>query len=492
MSGPLFNLPLAGERWPSKLSQKMVSRSNLKRIFTFIFSCLCVLGATYQVSQITSAYLRYNTTSMLEIIPATAYHPQTMIFCARYTDILNFTEIREDSAGKNRTNWKRTTDADGVRRIQHQLTIKEIFHFTPHPAEVIESATVRKSKSFEQHSCNTTDCYTFFQTSKFVYLEYVCYSFRPLYIDKPMSYHSVSTTPSSAGQIFFIQFTHLLNQTRIYKVCFEKLYALPYQSLPISPLKKRSIKGDEDHHHHQEQFDQEYNSLIASTSKLSTDLLPRPYDTECLEYQENGIFSRAQCIQSCMNATIYKILHKIPFSVIVNKSIDEYMVSYLDTLDDQVTGYLFAAENQCRQVCHQPDCHSVLTFTAVAEEAGHDLQITLVLSTAPFTKITTMAQIFFLEFLTAAMSSVSTWTGIAIISFNPFSMYASLSKFTGHFKFKNELSSRTNRTYPLRVQLPKQFDPYSFYFDPLQVKRNSHAAEVGRLMAKNRILHQLY
>lgn len=481
-----------------------IKKITLRRFSFLIFTCLCFLGATYQVSQLTSSYLLYNTTRLLEIIPATANEPETLFFCVRYTDLLNFTAIRATGGENNRSEWIRTNDAEGIRRYQKFLKISEIFTFTPETDDVVDYATVRKEKSFEQIDCNASDCYNLFHLNKFVYLEYICYSFRPLFFKKSMSYHSIAVTPSSAGRIFSIRFTELFNHTRIYKICFDKLYGLPYQSLPIATLKKRSII-DEDKSHRKgvdlsdkEAFEQEYNSLVASTSKLSTDLLPRPYDTQCMYYEDKGITSRAQCIQNCMNSSVFNILHKVPFSIIINKSIDEFMVSYLDTLDETVTNALFSSEKSCRLVCHSPDCHSILTFTNVQEEAGHELEINLVLSTTPYTKITAIPSIVFIDFLTAAMSAVSTWTGLAIVSLNPVTLYTVLSRYNWFSKsqvdpiyFKNKRTFYPRRQEVSRVTYNPYFESNPYYFaDPWLYKKNN--LEVGRLKAKNRLLHQLY
>lgn len=476
----------------------LLNGPNRRQVFALLFSVLCVIGAFFQVSQLAFSYFQYQTTSVVEIVTGTSYKPQTLNMCIRYTDILNYSAIRETNT--SRSDWERTTEPAVVREMQQSLSAREIFLYTPEPRETITSAKFRRANSFEQHSCNSSDCYSLFYTGKYIYLEYICYFFRPL-INQSMSSHSISVTPSAAGQIFSIKLKSVFNDSIIYRICFDALDSLPYQALPLAPVKKRSTNSDSEQKsgNGSHQHPQLFNSIITSFNQLRTDLLPPPYDTQCEYYTRRDFISRAHCIQDCMNSSVYDAMKKVPFSVIVNRSIDAHILSYHDLSENHVTAQLLLFENSCRSKCSRLDCHSILTLTEVHEEAGDEITVFLHLSSAPFTKITALKQIELVEFLASAMSSFSTWTGIAIISFNPIAFYYTVKCYIERNRSQVKNARIQQKRDHVRDQLRQLSDSYSngsMLQKPVYLATSyispEHNVEVARLMAKNRIMHQLY
>lgn len=409
------------------------------RLLDWFFSSLCVVGAIVQIHHIAKIYFAYGTSSTIEIKIPGIINLDTFSICIRYTDILNYEQIQLDNS--SRADWKLTTTADGIRKYQNELKLDELFRYTPNKTNLIEQITFRRHGSYELNTCNGIDCLGNFSVERFVYLEYICYSITPLYLNETFSYQSLALTPSAPGEIFKVQFADSMKKSELMKSLSHKPHVLPYVGLPITPVKRRAYNILND--------TAKYNYFTSSTVKLVVNKLPPPHETLCRNYSLLDFTSRIQAIQDCIKTNVYSKLHKVPFSYIVLDSmtseLNKNLVSYIDTVDPKVTSLLFESERICMAKYRNDDCHLETSFTSTESNTGELFEIRLVTPSTPFTTINTAQQTNFIEFITVVMSTASTWTGLAIISFNPVSIFFTLKdKFNLILRLmkKNSISRR--------------------------------------------------
>lgn len=80
---------------------------------------------------------------------------------------------------------------------------------------------------------------------------------------------------------------------------------------------------------------------------------------------------------------------------------------------------LFQFENECMNINKRDDCLSEISLTDTRSVTYDKFKLSLYTAYSPSTEIRTIRQTDFVEFLTVVMSTVSTWSGLEIISLNP-------------------------------------------------------------------------
>lgn len=396
----------------SSLTSELSSKSRKLKLFNWFFSFICFIGAIYQISHIARIYFQYKTSSKIAIAIPRQHKLGPFSTCVRFTDILDYGRIQKDHPG--RSEWKLTATAEGIRTYQKELTIKEIFNYTPKGESIINSMEFRRQNSYKLNLCNASDCLNYFEVNKFVYLEYVCYTITPKFINETLTYESLTISPSAPGEIFSLKLSPSMKKSESMKLLSHNT-PTPYVTLPIVPVKKRvySIETDT----------AKYNSFVCSAVKLNVTRLEPPYETQCVHYPH----SRQMEIQKCIRSLVYPVLKKIPFSFIVNDStLDDFLVSYMDTENETTTKLLFSAEHECMAKFSATDCNEEVSFTTSEAHLSEHFEVTLVTATSPFTDINSIKQTNLVEFITVVMSTASTWTGLAIVSFNPVLLFFTL------------------------------------------------------------------
>lgn len=176
-----------------------------------------------------------------------------------------------------------------------------------------------------------------------------------------------------------------------------------------------------------------YNMYVNYQIRLTVELLKPPFETMCRMYREVGIDSDADCVQQCIRKRTMERYHMIPFGVIVNDTLKGEeegvkMMSYNNVVANQLFGrqQLEISEDCTSHVCKRRDCQVRTAITSTTELMDMDVRVIglrLNVPSDPSILVTTSPTLNLVEFLTYAMSCVSTWTGLSIISLEPVSLY---------------------------------------------------------------------
>ena len=195
--------------------------------------------------------------------------------CSRFVDHLDYEQIARDS--KSRSSWHHSNQVDWIRKYQHELTINEIFKYTPEVNTTLSRVIFRENESYVNIEYSGHEVYDHFKVTKYLYLEYICYKFTSRKkID--VSYSSLSVTPVSSGLVYELTFNTTLESAEMLKVVINSESNYPYQSLQVSPLLRRNYQI--------ETKTAQYNVFRSFTTTLRVLNLPPPYETNCLDYKK--------------------------------------------------------------------------------------------------------------------------------------------------------------------------------------------------------------
>ena len=386
----------------------MTSESRSLRVSCSIYAVTCFIGLIVQSSYIIKLYSEYKVSTTISVTVPEKLEPKPLTMCIRYTDILDFNKLNRHK----RTNWSLSSNVDDVRKYQHELTIEEVFNFTPKAESVVSGVRFRNDSKYFLYEFNDIvrplDPFAFFELYKFLYLEYVCYAFKPKF-QFQLPYRSLSETTVAPGFIYWIIFKNL-DLASLIKV---SIYgsSLPRRSLMFIPVSTRiSDKG----------LEPQFNITTGYLTSLEMFSLEPPYETKCFNYSTMGVEHDLECTQRCVEKKTKEVLGKMPFSTLILNASDLKIVSYIDLNNASISSKVAEIEHNCSsQECSRWPCEYIVRFTHMTTIPGKPFRFEEMTPIASSMEIKSKEAFAFVEFLTYLLSVIATWTGLSIMSFNP-------------------------------------------------------------------------
>ena len=80
-------------------------------------------------------------------------------------------------------------------------------------------------------------------------------------------------------------------------------------------------------------------------------LLPKPYWTDCLDYQTVEYESQEGCIDKCVTKECLKINQKVPFTAVQTDAIDKLHVSISDNEKEEFAKQMAQLKQECSKMC---------------------------------------------------------------------------------------------------------------------------------------------
>lgn len=386
-----------------------------KKVITAVFMLACFTGLMWQVVLISQMYFAYKVNTRISIEVPDDTQPVATSLCIRFTDILEFDRL---NAGTGR-NWSYSLVGSDIQKYQDELTVRQIFEYTPATNNTIDHIMLRDNDSYDRIKATDRRLYDYFHVMKYINLEHVCYRFR-MKRAKIKSYSFYSVTPTAPGVIYEIYLSQALRRADPIKVCMHDQDTLPYRSLKIEPVIWRQFSAASQR--------SDYSMFISYQMRLASHLLPSPYETHCYDYSPTFV-SDAHCVQECVMRESVKEFGLVPFSpLITDASINRTMISVIDLRNKTLVRKLLEMEKICSQrTCLKKQCNMATSMTMTQSLSASEFGIKAIVPSQPWVTVTSAPTLNIVEFLTYIMSTISTWTGISIISFMP-SKLAKLSR----------------------------------------------------------------
>lgn len=380
----------------------MAPNSNRVRIWNAVFNILCILGCSYQLSNLFTEYLRYDSITKVKFYSPKYVSFSVLHFCFRYLDdAINWTGLEERYGNK----YPHVTDEDEDNWL-NIMTIKDIFDLTPN-AE-IGSCSYRSPPGHRVISHGEDDC-SIFKLSKYVVQQYVCYVIETPGMKRKMEFKYIYSSLTMERMLFeFKYFGKLADATKIRPTLTLDQY--PYLSNQYSP--GYYLAKDED------------SSLLISCSLFRNLFLGYPFDSFACSANISDYFL---CFESCMKNMSMTHINRLPYSVHHREPIDAKLISRTLIKNDSVQEFLSDWSVKCRSSCPQRPCKYSYCLTSghvddvIKGTDGHRMgsSIRVETTTFPDVDVSYLAFMTLLDLFTYVSSSFGIWFGMVIITLNP-------------------------------------------------------------------------
>ena len=376
---------------------------NDKDICSHFFSLICLSGFIFQVYQVCDLYFRFQTTSKTEFEFREIEDYPTIMYCPRFTDLLNRTNYKEYGIG--------STPIKNLDELDHELntlSIQNISELTPNESDTMQGCQVRDENISGPLFRNAKECNKFFMVTKSVNGEKVCYTFMPR-VRRNYSVGDVASSRLYAGVIYQVFLRPSLAQSVIgYFITYFEDSAFNRDPLNSRLYQARVVNTAT--------FNRSTFAIIGETVTIKR--LPPPFDTKCVEGHQRGA-----CYEVCL-IDKFSVIKKIPWSGFHRDKIVMKMPTSKDFDNENTRRLIFNSFQECHGLCKlKSECETSFGRTTVQEFEDRTLVENFVLMAmipaGPHLNLYAVPFLNLIEFVVQVGSCFGVWFGLAIISFNP-------------------------------------------------------------------------
>ena len=352
--------------------------------------------------------------------------------------IFDYEGIRK-STGDNWTYNGIISKQQSWAELLHDLTVEQMFKFTPEENDVVDQVIFTNSSLSNKITVQGNDAKKLVKVDKYLYMLYACY--RISFIgDKPLTLKHFASSLASAGLIRFYKFSESFKRSNAVKFVVAPVDKIPLRGLVISPYIFREYNDT--------LKEAKYGYFVSHHYSMEVELLEYPFETFCYNYTTIGFKEEMQCTESCVINKTWDRFKKLPFTAAITVSSKNKMLSEIDLKDaDNSRDFLKIQSDCANKQCSRPSCRDTQYFTVTQSFSRPffkwkhiiPLQISFIVASRP--------QLTLVELITYVLGTISTWTGLSIISMNPFDFATQI--------WKKALRQKTTRV------IEKHFIPVS-------------------------------
>jgi hypothetical protein len=337
--------------------------------------------------------------------------PLAVSICVRLENLLDFEALNED-LGKNWTYESASNDDMLICTIQNELSVRQMFNYTPREDEIIENLVVRKTVADgDVMLSDQKDIKKATNVRKYLYMGFICYKIM-IINDQPLSLRRLVASLDSSGMIRFIKFSQKMKMSNVVKITLGNFNSLPFRGLMVTPYTFRTYNSTTDQ--------ALLNYFVSNHYTMTIESLEDPYETQCFNYRSMKMINEIECIESCIRNRTEQKTGKLPFTTLVQEPSEKKVLNQLDLIHPHINNIFQKINQECALgKCARPSCFDsqVITHTSSYERSNFSWKH--VVPTQTSFLIVSRPQLSAVEFITYLLGAVSTWTGISIISMNP-------------------------------------------------------------------------
>ena len=387
----------------------------LSSVINLLFAAACIIGCLAQTIEICNTYFAYRTYSTV-FLRDTSYHRYripSLSLCFPVRGMINVFRYQNYSI-----NQRPAITPANIAYHQNiaDLSVKEIFHQTPDPIDILDFCQFRnESLGFLSHYPKNL-CLERLTITKGVTGSHICYITNPMDDDDTYVMKDASYSLRSSKEIYNI-FLKMDVKQAIYATAAVFTYETPHFKLPSL---SRNFGAQ------LSLFDTtiENNNFFMKNSWVAYRFMPFPYDTNCdnssLESYES--VETYTCFRRCLLKK-YKEIDRVPFSEIVtNPNNTLKSLGLKDMENETVKKFVEKTEQFCQNQCTRNPCFLFYTFTSISKHSHENLKsilISLITSSYISLDITFTPVMTIVEFIQFLCNPVTIWLGFSIISLHP-------------------------------------------------------------------------
>ena len=400
-----------------------------------IFILFCISGMCYHQYFIVQQYLQYKVNTAIGIYIPNRIDSPSLTFCFT-SHVLNLTQLNMDTE----SNWTTTSDYDEL--IQNN-TAFNLFKSMPDPRNVV------KLLQYSYVPLNVSNL----NITRFFFGWSICYNIPKLYLEESSGLFVKDA--SIKGQIGYLELNTILSKTVGIRFAFGVHDVIPYRGIIMSRYFNRHAGGTG--------RSEVLYSWNAHYYAIEMRRLPSPYETQCFDYKTTGIRDDVECVFKCFLKAGIQKLKAIPSPTFVLHSLNYTTADYGDR---KMWKQMLQMRKDCEKQCWKPPCNDTQIVTLANDgvpyyenssmlDDSESITFSHEAPGFPFFNVNSRPAQSTVDLFLFIFSTISTWTGVSIVSMNPLRFFHSLhltrgSSTTGVWIIPNRrMRERHNRLSPL-------------------------------------------
>ena len=376
-----------------------------------LFKVTCLMGLSWQLFELSTEYFKYKVNSRTTVFIPEQVEDKSMGICIPVVYSIDYKKFNTEL----QSNW--TPDEFDRKEMILNLSIHEIYNYTYDAENILYN--VDYWEDVWGGSPNRTNLSSIMDMQKYFFRSFICYlySVRSL---KPLSVHWLT-----GSYVVYLAFGKQISETPSFRLFVAAKARIPFRETIEARYISRGSSPTK------------LDNFQSSHYTIREQLLPPPFETDCFIYSELNFTNSIECTESCMVLKSFKKWGRIPFrSLVPNNAVDYKFV--------EVSNYTkhYAELDQirlfCQASCPNRSCDDTQVVT-IHEKQTHlnfynttkkNISILWERKTPsiPSAKILSRPTSTLTDLILYMMSSVSTWTGLSMMSINPFLLLRSLVK----------------------------------------------------------------
>ena len=398
-----------------------------------LFFILAFAGLTWQLVSICQLYFQYKVVTRTTVFIPTIINPMALNLCLHVSSIFDYEGIRI-STGKNWTYDAIISEQQSFTELLHDLTVEQMFQFTPQEDDIVNQFGFTNSSLSNKIAVKGNETKKLLKVQKYLYMKYVCY--RISFIrDEPLSLRHFTSLFESSGMIRFYKFSESFKKSNAIKFAVGPVDEIPLRGLMISPYILREYNDT--------LKKAKYGYFVSHHYSMEIELLEYPFETLCYNYTTIGFKEELECTESCITNKTWDRFKKLPFTSTITVSSKNKVLSGIDLKDTNKNRDFTSIQNDCvRKKCSRPSCLDTQYFTVTDSFSRPFFQWKHVVPLQTSFIISSRPQLTLVEFITYILGTISTWTGLSIISMNPIDFSTQIWK-----KIRRQKTSRVTEKH---------------------------------------------
>lgn len=375
---------------------------------TILVVLFCSIGCFYSVFTLSDSYFNYEQSTNIIIQVKATMKMTALSVCLYYPSLLNHSHPLYPTLRSN----DGTMDIADTEKV---LTLQEIFDMTPPSEAVISKCSYRIPNEFDLFKGNESVCNEYFSVQKYYTVQYICYRFSPKKTaNQKYSFLSVRYSLIDPG---------LFYQVSMKKSLFENTTSLQpstynwngYPKSRFSTVIKNSPKST------MNKKNQTLSHFYLSYYKLRNQLLPAPFETNCLNYHEESPFlEKSDCFDNCMRNLTIRDLNRLPFATVTKDGLPLKFVTSTDFENSTFEKLYRSFEEKCaKTLCVKNDCRQLMYVTTFIRREWTSSGLVFRVDTAQSPDLVTIfepkSQLF--DYLIDVFNCFSNWFGWSFMDF---------------------------------------------------------------------------
>lgn len=393
---------------------------SIQKLWNIIFFLLCIIGCGYQLIDIGISYFSYtNITSVKYSNPIVIKFPalHACFVMTFFKELIEHIELKE---GKDFNKGRNFSDR---RLVMNYLTIEDILIYTPNIT--IKECRYRDDTGYSTVVRNGSYCEEFFNTSKYVFQQYICYKYQ------------------DTRNHFY---THKFIQSSFY---FERLlYQILFHHNLAHALKIRTTLSSDGMPYVGKNYDiafykelEQIKLFQISCDNYTLIKLGYPYDNF---FCADNMTEYYDCINNCYEDLSLRMLGKLPFTSFYATPRNTKLITDAMTKDKRIAGMMTKWNEKCIKLCIRYPCiYSYCVTNGRSDSSNYGTSAIRVETSAhPNLIVINMPYIDLSNTLVYTLSTLGTWFGLVIIEYNPLTIIMFIRKKIFH---KENIPNSNNR-----------------------------------------------